>query len=103
MLAAVRQETASRANSPVAETTVYTDAVEMQKMLLLVYVPLPALLMMLLSEVICEPYHSYHQLCRDDDALRICPRSVRVSKKPIFLRLGLTVRLKGVRSHSVRI
>lgn len=42
---------APRTNSPVAETTAYTDVVEMQKMLLVVYVPLPVVLMMLVSEV----------------------------------------------------
>ena len=35
----------------VRETTAYTDVVEMQKMLLLVYIPLPILLAMLVSEV----------------------------------------------------
>lgn len=42
-------------NTSVVETTAYRDVVEMQKMLLLVYVPLPILLAMLVSEVRCWP------------------------------------------------
>lgn len=41
------------ATATVGKTTAYTDVVDMQKMLLIVYLPLPILLAMLVSEVRC--------------------------------------------------